>query len=332
MVGPVSVPLPTRVLIAGSGSIAQRHARNLTALGVPEVLVWTQRDVEGVESFATRNVRVITSVPDDCPNAAIVANDTDKHVATARELVAAGANVLIEKPVAARRDADLDALRAEVAAAGLVARVAYNLRFLRALGEVRSLLSEAALGQPLFARIEVGQWLPDWRPSRRLDELYSASASRGGGVALDLSHEVDYMVMLFGQPQRWITRSARTGVLGIAADDVFEGIYSYARGFTCSVHMDYLERVPRRRLRVVCSEGAIECDVIGGALSVTTCEGTTERRDPALFDTQATYVAELERFFGAIAGLPADGPDLPDLAEASDVLSLLADAPEERDA
>jgi len=29
---------------------------------------------------------------------------------------------------------------------------------------------------------------------------YSASKKRGGGVALDLSHEIDYMRFLFGDP------------------------------------------------------------------------------------------------------------------------------------
>jgi len=42
-------------------------------------------------------VRVSAGVPDDCPTVAVIANDTDRHVATARTLVGRGANVLIEK-------------------------------------------------------------------------------------------------------------------------------------------------------------------------------------------------------------------------------------------
>ena len=79
-------------------------------------------------------------------------------------------------------------------------RVAYNLRFLPVFREIERILREAVIGQTLFVRIEAGQHLGAWRPARPYALGYSASTARGGGVALDLSHELDYMRMLFGHP------------------------------------------------------------------------------------------------------------------------------------
>jgi predicted dehydrogenase len=206
----------------------------------------------------------------------------------------------------------------------MVVRVAYNLRLLGVMRLLRELLDGGEVGRPLFAHIEVGQWLPDWRSGRRVTEGYSASIERGGGVALDLSHEVDYMFMLFGMPAEWRISTANTGILGIAAPEVFDGSYVFADGFSCTTHMDYLERLARRRIRIVGADGVIECDAIGGTLTLTRGEDVRVFDDPALFDTQGSYLAELEEFF-ALAGGASGAGHLPTLAEAERVLTLLVD-------
>ncbi len=324
MDGPVTPRIPQRVLVVGSGSIAQRHVRNLLAMGVGEVLVLTARDVSDVESFADARVRILPEVPADCPPLAIIANDTHKHAATARGLVARGVHLLMEKPVADGFSAELDALRDEIREAGVVVRVAYNLRFLGVMDKIAQTLRDRTLGQLLFARIEVGQWLPDWRPNRSLAQLYSASSQRGGGVGLDLSHEIDYMLMLFGTPVHHCVRYSRTGVLGIEAADVFDGIYSFDDGFTCTLHMDYLERSRRRRIRIVGSEGVLECDIPGRSFDIIGACGESHATDEALFDTDATYVRELESFFSAVDGVGEN--DLTTFDEAVEVLAMLSDS------
>lgn len=319
----MSGSVPDRVLVVGSGSIAQRHVRNLLELGVAGVLVQTARDVSDVEAFADPRVTVVPEMPAEAPRFAIVANDTDRHVATTRALVSRGAHVLVEKPVAVAPDENLTALRDEVASAGVVVRVAYNLRLLGVMRQLRQLLAEGAIGQRLFAHIEVGQWLPDWRSGRRVTEGYSASLERGGGVALDLSHEPDYMTFLFGLPARWCVSTANTGVLGIAAPEVFDGTYTFGDGFSCTTHMDYLERPARRRIRIVGAEGVVECDIIGRTLTVTHGDEVHVYDDPELFDTQGSYIAELEEFFALGGGSTSDAV-LPTLDDAARVLELLS--------
>jgi predicted dehydrogenase/NAD(P)-dependent dehydrogenase (short-subunit alcohol dehydrogenase family) len=324
LVGAMRVPAAERVLVAGSGSIAQRHVRNLLGMGVAEVIAVTARDVTGVEGFADPRVSVTRTVPRDCPATAIVANDTDRHVATARELVGLGAHVLVEKPVAPGLSPEFSRLCDDVRDSGLVGRVAYNLRFLGALAIVSEALGAGALGQVLFARIEVGQWLPDWRPDRPFASSYSASVTRGGGVALDLSHEVDYMVMLFGLPLDWCVREAHTGALAIESPDVFDGIYSFSDRSTCTVHLDYLEKKLRRGLRIVGTDGVLDCDIAAGHLSLDSARDVRDSSDPLLFDREGTFVDELELFFSEVAGVGVRGPRLPGVEEGSDVLRLLS--------
>jgi predicted dehydrogenase len=321
----MSVVVPRRVTVAGSGSIAQRHTRNLLALGVEEVLLWTARDVADVEAFSDARVRRVAELPADAPDVAVVANDTDRHVETARRLIRAGSHVLVEKPVAPMLSDALSRLCDEVDEAGLVARVAYNMRFLPALVRVRDVVASGALGDTLFARIEVGQWLPDWRPGRPLAASYSASESRGGGVALDLSHEVDFMCMILGRPAQWCARATRTGALPIASPDVFDAIYGFEGGSTCTVHMDYLEKPKRRRLRIVGTSGVLECDIAAGTLVLKADGGDQDLSAPGMFAGEATYTAEVLSFFAEVAGSGHGDVRLPTLREGADVLRLLCD-------
>ena len=107
---------------------------------------------------------------------------------------------------------------------------------------VKDRLSEKIIGDLYFAKIEVGQFLPLWRPDRDYRDSYSASKAKGGGVALDLSHEIDYMRYLLETPVTGKYLKARASKLEIDSDDVFEGIYRYDNNFICNVHMDYLQK------------------------------------------------------------------------------------------
>ena len=291
----MSCAIPDRVLVVGSGSIAARHVRNLLGLGVSEVLVVTRRDLSSAPDFQDGRISVAPDLPEDCPRIAIVASDTDRHVAAALRLVRRDAHVLIEKPVAPAVDDDLRLLASEARDRALVVRVAYNLRFLPVFREIERFLREAVIGQTLFVRIEAGQHLGAWRPARPYALGYSASSARGGGVALDLSHELDYMRMLFGHP---IARSVHHGCsesLGIESPDMFDAIYELPGGAVCSVHLDYLEPALRRRMRIVGTNSVIECDLAAQRLSVQG-EGVSQRLDEeALFDTGRTYVTRSSR-------------------------------------
>ena len=51
----------------------------------------------------------------------------------------------------------------------------------------------------LSVNIYAGSYLPQWRKNSNYIKSYSAFKNKGGGVELDLSHEIDYVTWLFGK-------------------------------------------------------------------------------------------------------------------------------------
>ncbi|MFX7793064.1 Gfo/Idh/MocA family oxidoreductase, partial [Acinetobacter baumannii] len=64
--------------------------------------------------------------------------------------------------------------------------------------QVRQMIQEGVIGNLYNAFIEIGQYLPDWRPTKDYRETVSAKTELGGGVLLELSHELDYAQWILG--------------------------------------------------------------------------------------------------------------------------------------
>ena len=141
----------------------------------------------------------------------------------------------------------------------------------------------------------MGQYLPLWRSGRDYRVSYSASKKLGGGVALDLSHEIDYMRYIFGDPQSCKIVKAKVSSLKIDSEDIFEGIYVYSN-FVCNIHMDYLQKDMKRIIRIEGEKGAIVCDFIKKRIMIDILGKKTIVSDKKLFDLDKTYMDEILNF------------------------------------
>lgn len=289
-----------KALVVGCGSIGRGHLCNLINLGsVESVFVYTKvpQCLEGLDS--KDKVRIVDSLDDVKVDFAVIANETYKHLSTATFLAEKGINLFIEKPLSHNLDG-VDSLKELVERKNLKAFVGYNLRFLGAIGYIKEQISKGVIGDLYFAKIEAGQYLPLWRPGRDYRSSYSVSRERGGGVSLDLSHEVDYMRFLFGEPCHWKVVKTKVGKLNIDSEDVFEGIFRYDSGFICNVHMDYLQMDKKREIRVVGSKGTLLCDFAKKNLKITEGERETTLDDANIFDVNKTYLTEMEHFIKSV--------------------------------
>jgi predicted dehydrogenase len=294
-----------RALIAGCGSIGRRHLSNLRALCPAEIVAWrtTDRDAGALRAeFELREEPSLEAALGLRPDFAIVANPTSRHVPVALEIARAGVPLLIEKPLSDRLDGVAE-LIGTVEDRRLLAMVGFNLRFHPGLQLLKALLEGGRIGRALALRAEVGQYLPDWHPGEDYRRGGSARRDLGGGVVLDLIHEIDYALWLMGTAVEVKGMAARVGELEIETEDVAEIVLRFESGALGSVHMDYLQRAPARRCRVIGSEGTLEWDYFAGEVRLfeaRTGRWTTTKQEP--FERNDMYRAEMAHFLECLAG------------------------------
>jgi predicted dehydrogenase len=292
-----------KILVAGSGSIGRRHMRNLLSLDVGEIAACDPDPKRLAPMVAELNVHPYSDFEEALqttrPDAVLICTPPSFHLTQARQAIAAGAHVFIEKPLAHTLDG-VKALLNEGRAGARVVQVGYNLRFHPVIRKLKQIVEENTIGRILWTRAEVGQYLPDWRPWQDYRQSYTARRELGGGIILDASHEIDYLLWFFGEPVEVLCMASTVSQLAVNVEDSASLLLRFASGSHADLHLDFVQRIPTRSCKLVGEEGtAIWED--GDAVNVRVLRPTKEaeifRYD---FDDNEMYVAELKEFLNCI--------------------------------
>ena len=257
----------SRVLLVSLGSIGQRHLGNTREL-LADAEIAVYRTHFNAEAELPPGADKLLLTQEDAlafsPDAVIISAPASEHVRHALEFLRRGAHLFIEKPLAAAYS-EVAELIVAARDADRFTMVGYVLRFQPILHYIRNLLHCGELGEIRTANVQVGQYLPDWRPDSDYRAGVSAQQKLGGGALLELSHELDYSSWLFGLPDRILCSSGRLGDLEIDVEDSACVIMEYghqALARRVVVQVDFLQRVANMAVQVVGSEATLYADLI----------------------------------------------------------------------
>lgn len=260
------------VVVRGSGSIGQRHARVFRQVGA-EVSLWPVRD-RGPDAGSSDEATGARLLDDRTGPLAlrgalvVVATDTARHVADAVEALDAGAEaVLVEKPVAPTAAA---ATPLNEHPRHSAVWVAAPLRAHEGFRHLRRLVGRLQRGGE--AHVWSQSWLPDWRPDRDYRQTYSARADEGG-VLRDLVHEIDYATVLFGTQILLGASVQHGGQLMIESDVSATLLTTTPLMFDVTTRLDYVTRPATRGVVVHSPGGSLEWDVTTATVRHTTSDG-----------------------------------------------------------
>lgn len=262
---------PKRILVCGLGSIGRRHLRLLHELDPPpELAAWRSGYGSGcheehwlVAQFSSQEEALAWQ-----PDAAILASPAPCHQAQALGLAASGVALLIEKPLGTGEEPLAAWLPLQSAAAnGLPIVLGYVLRHDPALAVLKAWLASGRIGALLSAHGRCGSWLPDWRPGTDYRRGVSARRELGGGVLLELSHDLELLRSLLGPLTVTAADLSCSGLLEIDVEDRALLLLRTEAGVPVSLHLDFCSKPPERSLLLRGSEGEIRWDLIRGCLS-----------------------------------------------------------------
>ena len=298
----------TRILIIGYGSIGKRHLRIAREL-MPnaDIRVMRHKVTNQVPVYANGCLFNIVDAVTFAPQIAVIASPAPFHITTAQALSEAGINLLIEKPLSVSLDG-ISQLIDTCQKHRVFISIGYNLRFFLSLQRYREFLKEGIIGKIFSVRSEIGQYLPSWRPDKDYRQAVSARYELGGGVLLELSHELDYLSWILGEVE-WVKATlSRQSMLEINVEDTAHltlGFLSDGDGhqLIASLNLDFIRHDTTRLCVAIGEKGSLRWNGMSGAVDfygVGSHEWKELFQHPEQRDD--SYIAEWKNFLQFING------------------------------
>ena len=292
--------------MVGCGSIGKRHIRNLLALSVRNILAYDSnpvRSYEVREEFGVETLNNLESAWEQNPYGAFITTPTSLHIPIAIQAAEYGCHLFIVKPLSHTFEG-VKKLLALIEEKQLISLVGCNMRFHPGLQKVKELIEEKTLGNMVAARVESGQYLPDWHPMEDYRKNYSARRDLGGGIILDAIHELDYIRWLLGEVRSVSCFAGKLSHLEIETEDTAEIILRFSNGAIGEVHVDYVQRAYSRTSQFIGDEGTIRWDYSQGTVRYysSASDRWMEFENPKDWVANQMYVDELSHFLCCLEG------------------------------
>ncbi|MEV5967738.1 Gfo/Idh/MocA family oxidoreductase [Kribbella sp. NPDC051952] len=320
-----------RIAIVGTGGIAKSHARAVTALpDRAELVAGVDVDLDRAKAFADE-----WNIPSTYPNLTelLAAGGVDlihlctppsSHVPLATEALAAGVDVLTEKPPTLSLD-ELDALlEAESASSAQVACV-FQHRFGSGAVRLRRLAADGVLGRPLVALCNT-VWFRDDAyfsvPWRGTFEVEGGGPTMGHGI-----HQYDLLLSIYG-PWQKVTALAARQARPTQTEDVSLAMVTFENGAVASIVNSLVSPRQTSQLRFDYENATVELEHLYGYQNpdwtVTPADGHSAVSDAWTADLPDVPSGHTAQLTAVLDALDTGDPAPVTLAEARNTVELAA--------
>lgn len=299
-----------RILVIGSGSIGERHIKNLKSLGVSGISA-CDRDKERAkyikDKYEVKTFRDYEEAFNEDIDAVLVCTPTSAHIAPALAAIQQGCHVFIEKPISHTLEG-VDNLIKEAKRKSLILMTGFNLRFHPNIQQIKKLLDRGEIGRPISARAHFGSYFLYRLPYHSWKGYKEDYAARevGGGVILDAAtHHIDYISWLFGKVKEVFCYSDRIGSLELEAEDIAEILLKFETGAIASLHADFIQQPYQNKFEIIGEKGTItwSFDFTNNIVNLfSEAANKWQTLSKGNFDYNETYAREIMHFIECIQG------------------------------
>jgi len=196
------------------------------------------------------------------PDYIIIANETNKHLLELEKVckLTTGKVILVKKPIFN----NIHKIKLNIFLKQNIF-VGYNLRYHPFIKYIQKIVKNEKF---LSCNVYVGQYLPDWRPHRKYTLSYSSDYKKGGGVLLELSHEIDYLRLFFGNCIENYSFNKKLSNLKINCIDSSVGILKFERCDHVSYNFNLFDKVGRREIILNSNNKTFKFDFVKNEMTI----------------------------------------------------------------
>jgi predicted dehydrogenase len=292
------------IAVIGLGSISNRHRENIR-LKFPLACIYALSSSGRKIDEKVTNCDVVCETIEEllCIDLdfVVVASPASHHALHSLPFIKKSIPVLIEKPLCIDSKTANELIMAQKSSGGIVC-VAYCLRYLESLIQLKSMIDNNELGRIYQVSVHVGQNLNDWRPDVALENTVSANRKLGGGVLNELSHEIDYMMWIFGHLTQHGAILSHTNSFNIDVEDIADVLLSNSQGISFQLHLDFIQKKAQRYCQILCEKGRIDVNLIDDTITLTNKESITYLLEDRVVSANDKYIDMLDDFIINISG------------------------------
>jgi len=296
-----------QVLIIGVGSIGERHLRCFQTTGRAELFFCeSNRDLSRSIADRYHVKRHYLSLDDALQDSsqafdtAVIAAPSHLHIPMAIQLIEAGLNVFIEKPLSTSLDGATELLDL-VEKNSSVTAVAYTYRSHPALRSMKRAIDEGRFGRPVQVVSVWGQHFPKYRPAYR--EIYYTSRATGGGAIQDvLTHAINAGEFLVGPIDRLMADAAHQVLEGVEVEDTVHVIARHGDVLGC-YSLNQHQAPNENTITVICERGTARFDLNNACWQSMSEPGSDWRKEFTFsLERDDIFIEQANLFLDAIEG------------------------------
>jgi predicted dehydrogenase len=243
-----------KILIIGSGSISKKHYSSIKNLRYEtKVETISSRKFEKLNEIEFEKIKRLK------PELIIICSPATSHLRNLKKIEKNFKNlkVLIEKPVFEKSYKIKEKLKNKYF-------VGYNLRFHPVIIFLKKFLRKKKI---YSINIISHSYLPDWRKIDYRDSV-SAKKKLGGGVLLELSHELDYVKWIFNKLKILFSYNNRISKLNIDTDDILSIVAKVGKNALLNLNINFFSKIPNRTIKIDGYKFSLNADLIKNKITI----------------------------------------------------------------
>lgn len=234
------MPLSKKILIIGYGSIGIKHSNILSRIvGKKNIYIFSKNKshtfnkIEFLDKNLQKNIDYI-----------IISSKTSDHLKHLKlvDNIFLNKKVLIEKPLY-KKDIKLNFNNNKY-------YVAYNLRYHPGFSDLNKFIKKRKV---LNVNIQCLSDINKWKNFSEYNN-YNLKKNFGGGVHLDLSHEIDYLFWIFGKIKKYNFLLRKLSDSTIDSFDLLNLNGTLENGGNFHLSLNYFSKIEKRELHVDCGD------------------------------------------------------------------------------
>ena len=171
--------------------------------------------------------------------------------------------------------------------------ISFQRRFHPLVIKLKELLEKKGIDKINYIDVKVSSYVPAWHPYEDYKKLYACKSLLGGGVLLTESHEIDFIIWLFGLPDSVMSKISSRQELSLDVEDSALISLDYAR-FKVNIELDFMSKNRERSIDVTSGSESYFLNLESQTLTFINNEGTTSIDEiiisnDSMFENQFNY-------------------------------------------